>query len=765
MKHFKTSLGIVLIAFGLGGCQQKTAEINVIPYPLTVKSTTQSVTIPQVLTFGSNLDAEAEADLLAYLPAYPLPMQKADKEDKNPFVQIEVTPQAEADSSAITQAPDAGLQLDESYRLEIGKQGVKIEAQSAAGAFYALQTLAQLARNEQKLPAVTIEDAPRFPYRGLHLDVSRHFFDVNHIKRQIDRVATYKINRLHWHLTDGAGWRLEIPSYPRLTEFAAWRPQATFSDWRKGGGRYCEYTDENAHGGFYTADDVKEIIEYARLRHITIIPEIEMPGHSEEVLAAYPQLACSGKAYTAGEVCIGNEETFRFFEEVLDEVIRLFPSRYIHIGGDEASRRHWRKCPKCQQRIKNEGLKNEAELQSYMIARIERYLNSKGKSIIGWDEILDGGLAPNATVMSWRGTEGGIKAATMGHDAIMTPESHCYLDHYQDDPETQPQAFGGTITIDQCYSYDPVPDTLAAEVQQHIIGVQGNTWAEYIPTPEHAEYMIYPRIIALAEVGWTSRENKDSESFKQRINDEVRHLKSIGYHPFMLSEQVQSRQEVDYENKQILLTLTSERHPIDIRYTTDGSKPTIDSHLYTRPIVVKDSILLTARLFEEGQPIGRVLKLRTDYHKAIGKSIVYTENGKYYQNKEVYKGGGDTGLVDGKRGGKTYMDGLWQGFCPNDLDATIDLGEVMEIHRVMANFMQIRTPMVFLPGQVDVYASTDGQEFALLGSDICPAEEAEKGNVFRDFGWAGTPTKARYVRFHARQKEGHFLFVDEIVIQ
>lgn len=617
----------------------------------------------------------------------------------------------------------------------------------------------------KELPVTTIKDEPRFPYRGLHLDVSRHFFNTDYVKKQIDLVATYKINRLHWHLTDGAGWRLEIPGYPRLTEFAAWRKAANLQDWGKYDHRFCEKNEEGAYGGYYTEADVREVLEYARLRHVTVIPEIEMPGHSGEVLAAYPQLSCTGKPYTSGEVCIGNEETFKFFEDVLDEVIRLFPSRYIHIGGDEASRRHWKTCPKCQKRMKEEGLKDESELQSYMIARIEKYLNDKGREIIGWDEILDGGLAPNATVMSWRGTEGGIAAARMGHYAIMTPESHCYLDHYQDDPETQPLAFGACVPIGQTYSYDPAPDSLGTDICKYILGVQGNVWAEYLPTYEHAEYMIYPRIIALAEVGWTPVKNKHPESFKRRINNEIRHIKAKGYNPFTLSELVQTSQTVDYAKKRIMLSLTSEKHPIDIRYTTDGSEPTASSKLYKKPFAVKDSILLTARLFDGNKPLGKSLELRTDYHKGIGKKITYAPDGGYYQNKDVYKGGGDTGLLDGLRGGKSYMDGRWQGFCPNDLDATIDLGEVTAIHRVMANFMQIRTPQVFLPAKVEVWASVDGKEFTLLGSDTCSEEEAGKDVIFRDFGWTGTPTEARYVRFHAIQGKKQFLFTDEIVIQ
>ncbi len=750
MKPFKSPLVLVFMAALLLSACGTPKEFGMIPYPQSARTTSKTVKLPSSVTFSAHLPKADMDDLLAYLPNYAIPMTLS---HENPFIRIDVSDSPDLSGS------------DEGYQMTISKKGVNIKSKSATGAFYALQTLAQLARNGKELPVTTLNDEPRFSYRGLHLDVSRHFFNTDYVKKQLDLIATYKINRLHWHLTDGAGWRLEIPGYPRLTEFAAWRKAANLQDWGKYDHRFCEKEEEGAYGGYYTEKDVREILEYARLRHITVIPEIEMPGHSSEVLAAYPQLSCTGKPYTSGEVCIGNEETFKFFEDVLDEVIRLFPSRYIHIGGDEASRRHWKACPKCQQRMKEEGLKNESELQSYMIARIEKYLNSKGRDIIGWDEILDGGLAPNATVMSWRGTEGGISAARMGHYAIMTPESHCYLDHYQDDPETQPLAFGACVSIGQTYSYDPAPDSLDTDISKYILGVQGNVWAEYLPTYEHAEYMIYPRIIALAEVGWTRTENKNPESFKRRINNEIRHIKAKGYNPFTLSELVQTDQAIDYRKKRIRLSLTSEKHPIDIRYTTDGSEPALTSPLYKRPFVVKDSIILTARLFDGEKPLGKSIRLRTDYHKGIGKKITYAPDGGYYRNKEVYKGGGDTGLLDGLRGGKSYMDGRWQGFCPNDLDATIDLGRVTSIHRVVANFMQIRTPQVFLPAKVEVWASVDGENFTLLNSDVCSKEDADKDVIFRDFGWTGTPTQARYVRFHAVQGKKQFLFTDEIVIQ
>ena len=320
-------------------------------------------------------------------------------------------------------------------------------------------------------------------------------------------------------------------------------------------------------------------------------------------------------------------------------------------------------------------------------------MNNPRTHIKSWDEILDGGLAPNATVMSWRGEEGGIKAAQMGHDAIMTPGAYCYLDQYQDDPETQPKAFGSTITVFHCYSYDPAPASLDPEIHKHIIGVQGNNWAEYISTYSHGEYMMYPRMIALCEVGWTQPENKNEDSFKRRINGEIRHIKSLGYNPFTLSTQVQTAQTPDYGRKCIILELTSEKDPIDIRYTLDGSEPDASSPLYSTPFEVTDSIKLKARLFNGDTPAGPVKLLRTDYHKGIGKKITYAGRG-YYRHSEAYKGGGDTGLLDGKRGGHSYQDGLWQGFCPNNLDATIDLGENTAVTRIKANFMQMKTPQI-----------------------------------------------------------------------
>ena len=431
----------------------------------------------------------------------------------------------------------------EAYILKVTPKGVSIKASGEAGVFYAQQTLRQMTANGlvKEIQCCEIKDYPRFPYRGLHVDVSRHFRSLDFLKKQIDAMAAFKMNRMHIHLTDAAGWRLQIDSYPRLTEFAAWRPQETWKEWWAGDRRYCEEGSAEASGGYYTKEQMKELVEYARSKHIEIIPEIEMPSHSEEVLAAYPELGCSGEAYKDSDFCVGNEETFRFLEAVLAEVIDVFPSEYIHIGGDEAGKQHWKTCPKCLQRMKEEGMDSVDELQSYMIHRIEKFVNSKGRRIIGWDEILDGGLAPDATVMSWRGTEGGIKAMSMGHDVIMSPGRYCYLDHTQDAPFREPESIGGYLPLDTVYVYEPVEASMPADKVHHLKGVQANLWSEYVVTDEHAEYMYWPRAIALAETTWSQPEDKNIQDFRKRALNALEAMKKDGYTVFDLANEYGER--------------------------------------------------------------------------------------------------------------------------------------------------------------------------------------------------------------------------------
>lgn len=506
-----------------------------IPVPLKMEQGTGSFLLSEKTKLYTNLQG-GEAELWEnYLKALPVRLKEARMKDRKQMLFLLITPKTPQ------------LPSPESYTLSVTSQRIEIRATSGAGLFYGMQTLLQLMQpastGSYSVPSVEIEDTPRFAYRGLMLDVSRHFSTKEFIKKQIDALAYYKINRLHLHLTDAAGWRLEIKKYPLLTDFAAWRTDPTWKKWWNGGRKYLRYDEPGASGGYYTQDDIREILEYARQHYITVIPEIEMPSHSEEVLAAYPQLSCSGEPYKNSDFCVGNEETFTFLENVLTEVMELFPSEYIHVGGDEAGKSAWKTCPKCQKRMKDEHLANVDELQSYLIHRIEKFLNNHGRRLLGWDEILQGGIAPNATVMSWRGEEGGIAAVTSGHHAIMTPGAYCYLDSYQDAPYSQPEAIGGYLPLKKVYAYDPVPASLTAEQAKLVYGVQGNLWVEYIPTPEHVEYMIYPRMLALAEVAWSAPERKSWPDFHTRALSAVADLQKKGYHPFDLSKEIGSRPE------------------------------------------------------------------------------------------------------------------------------------------------------------------------------------------------------------------------------
>lgn len=647
---------------------------------------------------------------------------------------------------------------DEGYQLEIDEAGVRLVAKTETGLFYGKQTLLQLL-TPNGLPYVKINDHPRFPYRGLHLDVSRHFFDKEEVKKLMNVMSYYKLNTLHLHLTDAGGWRLQIDKYPKLTQEGAFRTQSDWREWWDNGKdrQYLKEGTEGAYGGYYTKDDIRDMLAYAAEKHITIIPEIEFPAHSDEVFVAYPELCCAGKSHTSGDFCIGNPKTFEFMENVLTEVIELFPSEYIHIGGDEAGKNTWKTCPKCQALMKKEKLSNVDELQSYMIRKAEKSLNSKGRRLIGWDEILEGGLAPEATVMSWRGEAAGFKSARMGHDVIMTPGNYMYFDFYQADPRYQPVAIGGYTPIRKVYSYNPIPqDSLTAEEAKHFLGVQANTWTEYIPTPEHLEYMMFPRALAVAEIGWTPQEKRDWQDFKPRVNAHIPVLQQMGLNPFPLSNELEFDMVVDTIQKEIRVTMDAEKYPAEIHYTTDGSTPTASSPIYQEPIVVKDSAKIVAGIFVNGQLQDRVSEQRVDYHKGIGKSIRF--NSRLYPG---YMAGGINAIINGYRGGLTYLDQRWQGYTDN-LDCVIDLGEVMDLHQVSSKWMQLTGPGVYQPEKVEVLTSEDGKNFTSQGVIPTTIPQDKSDLTFQEYTFQGN-WKARYVQLKAQNPKG-FIFVDEIVI-
>lgn len=588
----------------------------------------------------------------------------------------------------------------EGYKLTVTPTGAVATATTPAGLFYAVQTLAQMIRNGQA-DCAEVADAPRFAYRGVMMDCSRHFWTKAFVLKQLDAMSHFKLNRFHFHLTDAGGWRMESKRYPKLTEQTAYRTHIGWREWWQGKDRgYCTASAPGAYGGYYTQDDLREIVRYAADRHITIIPEIEMPGHSEEVCFAYPELSCSGVPGQNGDMCVGNEQTFEFLENVLREVMDIFPSEYIHIGGDEAGRQAWKTCAKCQRRMQDEHLANVQELQSYLTARVERFLNQNGRKLLGWDEIMEGKLADNAAVMSWRGYEAGLEAAKAGHHVVMTPGFYCYFDKYQDAPHTQTRASaGGYLPLDLVYSYDPAPDETSAK---YIDGVQANVWTEWIETPDYFDYMLWPRAEAIAEIGWTSKEAKPGYAdFRRRAEAAEPYLVNKGVACFRLADEYGERPEA--------------KTPVE--------------------------------------------------HAARGKKVDYAEGGKYFKGyaaagdaalTDGVRGGWNNanapwqGFIGPQRmlatvdmGQETDLTDVRVAFMQSagpeiyyPLDVTLSVSNDGE------NFTELRSEHTPFNTTPDYYI----KEFQWKAD-------------------AAAPVKARYVRIHARQGEkGGWVFTDEIVI-
>ena len=505
----------------------------------------------------------------------------------------------------------------EGYKIQHnGMKFLSIQANNVKGVFYGIQSLLQIfpqpgTEKEEKiiLPAIYIEDKPRFVYRGMHLDVSRHFFPVSFVKQYIDLMAMYKFNTLHWHLTEDQGWRIEITKYPRLTEVGAWREKTIVGHQVDDN----KVFDNERYGGFYTQDEIRDVVNYAASKQITIIPEIEMPGHSLAALAAYPEMGCTGGPYQViGEwgvfedVYCTKEQTFTFLEDILTEVISLFPGTYIHVGGDEVPKTRWKNCPSCQQRMKSEKLKTEEELQSYFIRRIEKFLSAHDRRLIGWDEILEGGIAPEATVMSWRGTSGGVQAAQLGHDVIMTPNDICYFDHYQGDPENEPLAIGGMTKLSEVYNYEPIPDDLSPNRIKHILGAQANVWTEYLVKPEDITYMVLPRMAALAEVVWSPKDKRDWKSFYAKLPYHFALYREMGLNYSESVNNLYFRVKTD-ENKIKMLNIETEIPDASIHYTTNDSLPANSSRKWIKPIAVEEINTIHAAVFVGGKQTGEAI--------------------------------------------------------------------------------------------------------------------------------------------------------------
>ncbi len=686
---------MILTLFSCSDPQVKLTSPSIIPAPQSLQVNPGHFTINEETTLSNNDDFTASYNfLLSFLK---------DATDRDWDTKY-------SDNNAIILEYDSSITSKEGYNIISTDRNITIKASTDAGAFYAVQSLIQLMpadinnATEIYIPAVTIKDEPRFNYRGMHLDVSRHMYDVDFIKKYIDAMAMLKMNNFHWHLTDDQGWRIEIKKYPKLQEIAAYRDSTLVGHYNDTPHQY----DGKKYGGYYTQEEVREVIAFAKARHINVIPEIEMPGHTQAAIAAYPELGCTGNNIDVAmkwgvfeDIYCPNEATFTFLENVLDEVMELFPSKYIHIGGDEAPKTQWKTSDVAQKVIKENGLKDEYELQSYFIQRMEKYINSKGRQIIGWDEILEGGLAPNATVMSWRGLEGAIEAAKAGHDVIMTPTSHCYFDYYQSENDDEPLAIGGFLPLEKVYNFNPIPKELSDEEAIHVLGVQGNIWTEYMTTSDQVEYMAFPRMLAMSEVAWSPVENRNYEDFINRLEyfHERMDALEINYanHLYEIEGKLNSNQAYELSTKTI---------GKEIRFTTDGSEPDSSSTVYDSPIPFTADMTLKAAVFKDKEQLGSVFTQEFIFHKGVGATIRINK-----EPHKSYAGSGAAGLINGIKGSDSrYGDSEWLGFWGEDIEIEIEFEKEVEINEIELRFYNAPGQWIYAPNDVWFYPKTTTPE-------------------------------------------------------
>ncbi len=670
---------------------------------------------------------------------------------------------------------------DEGYELKVNPNEIIILAKKPSGVFYAVQSLLQLLPIEiecctiiknidWKIPCVSITDAPAFGYRGIMLDVARHYMPYEFLKKLIDLLSMQKMNVLHLHLTDSQGWRFESKKYPKLTQIGAFRKGTPLNLTYD----YNSRPNDTLYGGFYTQKQLKELVAYANSKFITIIPEIEMPAHSKSVLASYPNLACldsSGKpfAYPSNiqdEYCT-KDSTFIFLTNILTEVMDIFPSKIIHIGGDEAGKENWKKCPVCAKRMKDEHLASVDELQSYFIKRIEKFVNEKNRTVIGWDEILEGGLAPNAIVMSWRGEQGGIDAIKQNHKVVMTPGSYCYLDHYQSEDASEPTAWGGLTTLSKVYSYNPIPAELNTKQAKLILGAQGNLWTEFVPNSKQAEYMIFPRSIALAEVTWSNKKQEYSD-FISRLLPYLKRLDQFNVNYSRHLFDIKMKTYVDSTSNQIMAKVIGIPDNYLVFYTTNGSVPTKNDRKYIGPIPISNSTILTVGALYQDIMVDKIQKTFS-INKATGKpSELKTEPSKYY-NK-----GGNQAWNNGVLGSNSrFNDDEWLAWSGQDFEGTIDFQKTEILNVVKIRFFNKPSSWVYLPSKVSLFVSDDGIHF----------KEIESKSNF-DFSLDGVQEisfqtkgiKANYIKiiatFYGDIPKGNpgegtpaWLFVDEVSIE
>jgi hexosaminidase len=673
----------------------------------------------------------------------------------------------------------------EAYHFTSTSKKITIKANDDAGFLYGVQTLIQLLPTEFEenslqeniewsIPNVEIKDKPRFGWRGLMLDVSRHFFGKEYVLKTIDRLAAHKLNVLHLHLIDDQGWRIEIKKYPKLTEVGAWRADKEDLHWNTR--NIKRPTDSIKHGGLYTQEDIKEIVTYATSKQITVVPEIELPAHVTSAIAAYPHLSCKNEAVEvpSGGVwpitdiyCPGKESTFKFLEDVLSEVLELFPSKYIHIGGDEATKTAWKTCQHCQKRMRTEKLKEVEELQSYFVKRIEKFINTNGRKLVGWDEILEGGLAPDATVMSWRGFKGGLEAAKEGHDVVMTPGEFCYVNLYQGPYDVEPIAQGGYLPLKKVYEFDPVHESMTTKEAKHVLGGQANLWSEYVSTQSHSEYMIFPRLAAMSESLWSEKENKDWADFSTRLMQQFKRYKAQGINYSESAFLISGDTKVDLESKTISLLLQNEFPGSDIRYVLDSDDLSKNTLKYSSAIQLTKTTKIKASLFRNDKPVGQPYVKTIQFHKAMAKKVSYQT-----QHVKKYAGAGVVNLVDGLRGSKNFFDGKWQGWLSKDMEVTIDLEEETNIRRVKVGAIEDQGPDIYFPIQITVLTSSDGEKFtqrAVLNRPYEANPNTDLVEFALEFPKKITTTYIKVIvkslPKNPEPNRGVWLFIDEIIVE
>ena len=702
--RFRQTLLLLIASFALL-CSCNTtnttpiSEISIIPKPQQIEIEEGVFKLPETVVINSPKHFDNAANFLyKYLGKEMDAVFLGVRNSKKPTIQFKV------DETV----------AHEGYILDISKEKITISANSSAGAFYAVQTLRQVLSEELetldslpkksiKLPIVKITDAPKFEYRGMHLDVGRHFYSKEFIKQYIAHLSMLKMNYFHWHLTEDQGWRIEILQYPDLITKGAYRDETLIGHYNDTPQQF----DGKRYGGYYTQEDIKEIVAFAQEHHVTIIPEIEMPGHAQAAISAYPELGCTGGQVPVAtkwgvfeNIYCPKEETFMFLENVLTEVMELFPSEYIHIGGDEAPKTHWENCTHCQKLIADHDLKDENGLQSYFIKRIEKFVNSKGKKIIGWDEILEGGLAPNATVMSWRGTKGAVEAAKEGHNVILTPTSHAYFDYYQADHSDEPLAIGGFLPLKKVYGFNPIPPELSEKESKHVLGAQGNIWTEYMPTEDQVEYMAFPRMLAMSEVVWTGPSQNSEEEypgFLSRVEKFFPRLDilDVNYanHLYDISGNIVKK------NDSVFYELSTPIPNKEIRYTTTHSE-----EIYHAPIPITKNTTIHAAVHLENGSKGREFSENILFHKGV--------RGKVSLNiapHPAYNTGGKEALINGISGSDArYGDKEWLGFWGDDLEITVQFPEPTKISKVSTRFYNANGQWIYAPNQGFVEITSKG---------------------------------------------------------